>query len=127
MNYRILPTMVIAVAVALSISGCPGGSTGVTTGLWLFTIVSPGVSSTTGALNVLPTGQTVIPSPTPPEAANDFGTPPIWTLSGSTINFQFAGVASRYIGTVHSSTSMSGTVEESGNILGLWSAILLEQ
>lgn len=125
MSARIFPIIVIA-ALAMSFGGCPAGSTTITQGLWLFTIVTSGVSSTTGALNLLPNGQTTIPNPTPPEASDDFGAAPFWSTSGSSVTFQFQGLTALYVGTIHSSTSMSGTVEDSGQTLGLWSAILLE-
>lgn len=117
---------ILFAAAMLPLSGCPGGSGAVTQGVWIFTVVTPGFGTSVGALELLANGATNIPNPKPVEADDEFGAEPIWTQSGSAITLMF-GDGSTYDGTVHSSTSMSGSISVPANPdIARWSAIFLQ-
>jgi len=106
MNVRCLRVLLI-VFLFLPLSGCPVSS--VTLGIWKIRLDGGSPS----ALTLLPGGQTEPPDPLPPDIIAAVGGQVTWEQRRSTFTLtqDFTNPDAQYVytGTVHSSSSISGT------------------
>jgi len=123
--------MFIAATLALTAMSCPPSTPpAIATGLWLFTISTPGVGDETAALILQAGGTTANPVPMPPGASDEFSGTLTWAQNGSTFSLHqviSVNLETLYTGNVQSNTIMNGTwMRTVGGVgSGTWSAVLL--
>lgn len=124
MRLRIARYLLITMLL-VSLSGCP--ATSIALGTWVFIVKEPGKDSEARAIILAAGGQIQIPASQPAVADFLFGGSG-WDQNGSTFTLDSPGENLLFTGTVHTSTSMTGTVASGADPsvpIASWAAVFL--
>ena len=124
MHKRLVNTLLL-IALAVGFSGCP--ATSIALGTWVFIVKESGQDSEVRATVLAAGGQILVPV-SQPEVADFVSGGSGWAQNGSTFTMDSPGENLLFTGTVHSSTSMTGTVALDSNPsvpIASWAGVLL--